>query len=37
MWDVTEISFAKNDFPIELRHLRVAAYCRVIVTTVEKR
>ena len=29
MWDVTEISFAKNDFPIELRHLRVAAYCRV--------
>ena len=29
MWDVTEISSAKNDLPIELRHLRVAAYCRV--------
>lgn len=29
MWDVTEISSTKNDLPIELRHLRVAAYCRV--------
>lgn len=29
IWDVTEISSAKNDLPIELRHLRVAAYCRV--------
>lgn len=28
MRNITEISSAKNDLPIELRHPRVAAYCR---------
>ena len=27
--NVTEIYSPQNDLPIELRHLRVAAYCRV--------
>ena len=29
MRNVTEIASSQNDLPIKLRHLRVAAYCRV--------
>ena len=29
MWNVTKISSTQDDIPIELRHLRVAAYCQV--------
>lgn len=29
MRNVTEISSTQNDLPIELGHIRVAAYCRV--------